>query len=69
MLLQLYHILMSIHISDSLAADKLKELVEWIFFLDKSHGLSVESVYNMNSTGLLLEVPYALYSKMQNLPA
>lgn len=63
-----YRALISVHISGSLTNEKVKRLVQWILALDKSFGLSVDSVYHTNSTGLLIKVPYSLYSKLCTLP-
>lgn len=63
-----YQVVFSIHISGELTNDGVKELVRWIRNLDPSLVLSVQAVYDCSSTGIILEAPYSIYSKLQGLP-
>src|SRR5947207_8625204 len=63
-----HRVLFSVHISDFLTDAKVNELVEWIHTLDQSLEISIEGVYDIDSTGLILEASHSLYSKLGNLP-
>lgn len=63
-----YRAVFSVHLAGELSDDKVCELVRWIRELDKTMGITVDSVYRTASIGIVMEAPYFIYAQLRRLP-
>ena len=63
-----HRVVFSVHVADALTPERVKTLVEWVLNLDPSLNIMVDAVYETESTGLIVEAPYSLFSKLSGMP-
>ncbi|KAK2804778.1 hypothetical protein FQN51_001420 [Onygenales sp. PD_10] len=63
-----YNVVFSVHITGDITYDGVKDLTRWIQSLDPSFGMSVQGVYQCQSTGFILQAPFAIYTQLKRLP-
>ncbi|PGH30154.1 hypothetical protein GX50_07088 [[Emmonsia] crescens] len=63
-----YPAVFSVHISETLTDDEMKQLVGWVRDIGKDRGFAVNGAYRTNSTALILQTPYSVYTQLSTLP-